>query len=149
MINIILCGGNGTRLWPLSRTLMPKQFLKLFNDKSLFQLTVERNTKVCNSQLIVSNTEQYFLAIDQLEEITTRYPLSATFLNIDIDEDILIKELAELIKKIVGFKGKLYFNTEEDETIVKLTDSNKLNSLEWKYKIELEDNIKNIYKRYL
>jgi mannose-1-phosphate guanylyltransferase len=69
MTNIILCGGNGTRLWPISRTLMPKQFVKLFDDKSLFQLTVERNSKVCDSQFIVSNAEQYFLAIDQLEEL--------------------------------------------------------------------------------
>jgi len=69
MTNIILCGGNGTRLWPISRTLMPKQFVKLFDDKSLFQLTVERNSKVCDSQFIVSNTEQYFLALDQLEEL--------------------------------------------------------------------------------
>ena len=36
MTNIILCGGSGTRLWPISRTLMPKQFVKLFDDKSLF-----------------------------------------------------------------------------------------------------------------
>ena len=68
MKNIILCGGNGTRLWPVSRTLMPKQFVKLFNDQSLFQLTVERNNKLCDSNFIISNTEQYFLAIDQLEE---------------------------------------------------------------------------------
>ena len=69
MTNIILCGGSGTRLWPLSRTLMPKQFVKLFNNKSLFQLTVERNQKVCNKSLTVSNTEQYFLALDQIEEL--------------------------------------------------------------------------------
>ncbi len=69
MTNIILCGGNGTRLWPISRTLMPKQFVKLFDEKSLFQLTVERNSKVCESQFIVSNIEQYFLALDQLEEL--------------------------------------------------------------------------------
>lgn len=48
---------------------MPKQFVKMFDDKSLFQLTVERNSKVCDSQFIVSNTEQYFLALDQLEEL--------------------------------------------------------------------------------
>ena len=70
MTNIILCGGSGTRLWPISRTLMPKQFVKLFNNKSLFQLTVERNSKICDNQLIVSNSEQYFLAMDQLEEIS-------------------------------------------------------------------------------
>ena len=69
MTNIILCGGSGTRLWPISRTLMPKQFVKLFNDKSLFQLTVQRNTKVCQEQFVVSNTEQYFLALNQLEEL--------------------------------------------------------------------------------
>ena len=71
MTNIILCGGSGTRLWPISRTLMPKQFVKLFDDKSLFQLTVERNSKVCSKQFIVSNSEQYFLALDQLEELNT------------------------------------------------------------------------------
>ncbi|MDQ1245046.1 MAG: mannose-phosphate guanylyltransferase [Campylobacterota bacterium] len=71
MTNIILCGGNGTRLWPISRTLMPKQFVKLFDDKSLFQLTVDRNSKVCDKKFIVSNAEQYFLAQDQLEENST------------------------------------------------------------------------------
>ena len=69
MTNIILCGGSGTRLWPISRTLMPKQFVKLFDDKSLFQLTVERNSSLCVEQFIVSNTEQYFLALDQLGEL--------------------------------------------------------------------------------
>ena len=68
-INLILCGGSGTRLWPLSRTLMPKQFVKLFDGKSLFQLTIERNASMCVEQLIVSNSEQYFLALDQLEEL--------------------------------------------------------------------------------
>ena len=68
MTNIILCGGNGTRLWPISRTLMPKQFVKLFNNKSLFQLTLSRNSRVSEKQLIVSNTEQYFLALDQSQE---------------------------------------------------------------------------------
>lgn len=68
MTNLILCGGSGTRLWPISRTLMPKQFVKLFNDESLFQLTVKRNAKTCMKQCIVSNAEQYFLALDQLEE---------------------------------------------------------------------------------
>ena len=69
MINLILCGGSGTRLWPLSRTLMPKQFIKLFDDKSLFQLTVKCNSSICSKQLIVSNTEQYFIASDQLDEL--------------------------------------------------------------------------------
>jgi len=72
LINIILCGGSGTRLWPISRTLMPKQFVKLFDNKSLFQLTIERNSKVSDSRFIILNTEQYFLAVNQLEELKTQ-----------------------------------------------------------------------------
>ena len=70
MTNIILCGGSGTRLWPLSRTLMPKQFVKFFEGESLFQKTVQRNQKVCDAQFIVSNAKQYFLAVDQIEDMS-------------------------------------------------------------------------------
>lgn len=69
MTNLILCGGSGTRLWPLSRALMPKQFVKLFNNQSLFQLTLARNAMMCQEHFIVSNSEQYFLALDQIEEL--------------------------------------------------------------------------------
>jgi mannose-1-phosphate guanylyltransferase len=66
MINLILCGGSGSRLWPISRTLMPKQFARLFDGSSLFQRTVETNAVACQSQYVISNAEQYFLAKDQL-----------------------------------------------------------------------------------
>jgi len=69
MTNIILCGGSGTRLWPISRTLMPKQFVKLFENISLFQMTLQRNLSTCDDHMIVSNAEQYFLAVDQIEEL--------------------------------------------------------------------------------
>jgi mannose-1-phosphate guanylyltransferase len=121
MTNIILCGGSGTRLWPISRTLMPKQFVKLFTketpdghfkDKSLFQLTVERNSKVCDSQFIVSNAEQYFLAIDQLEELNksnnkyllepvgrnTAPAIALACLALDKEEIVLVTPSDHLIK---------------------------------------------------
>lgn len=69
MINVILSGGAGTRLWPISRTKMPKQFVKMFDNESLFQKTYLRNQTLCDRSLIVSNIEQYFLAIDQLEQM--------------------------------------------------------------------------------
>ncbi|MFF2480877.1 mannose-1-phosphate guanylyltransferase/mannose-6-phosphate isomerase [Paenibacillus sp. NPDC058071] len=69
MINLVLCGGNGTRLWPLSRTLYPKQFNKFISNRSLFQETVERNKLLCSDSFIVSNQEQYFLVLDHLEEL--------------------------------------------------------------------------------
>ena len=112
MTNIILCGGSGTRLWPLSRTLMPKQFIKLFQGRSLFQLTVERNAKICKGQYIISNTEQYFLALDQLEELNkpaTRYLLEPIGRNtapaialacfsLDVEELVLITPSDHMIK---------------------------------------------------
>jgi mannose-1-phosphate guanylyltransferase len=69
MINLILCGGSGTRLWPISRTLLPKQFVPLFDGQSLFQKTVLRNQAFCDQFLIVSNQEQYFLALDQMQAL--------------------------------------------------------------------------------
>lgn len=112
MTNIILCGGNGTRLWPISRTLMPKQFVKLFEDRSLFQLTVQRNAKVCDTQFIVSNAEQYFLALDQLEELkktnnkyllepvgrNTAPAIALACLALDRDELVLVTPSDHLIK---------------------------------------------------
>lgn len=69
MINILLSGGSGTRLWPLSRTKLPKQFVRLFDNQSLFQKTLERNSPLCHTTLVVTSTEQYFLAIDQIHEL--------------------------------------------------------------------------------
>ncbi|MDR1911054.1 MAG: mannose-1-phosphate guanylyltransferase/mannose-6-phosphate isomerase [Helicobacteraceae bacterium] len=69
MTAVILCGGSGTRLFPISRELMPKQFASLFEGDSLFQRTVKRNAPLCEKTLIVCNTEHYFLALDQLEAI--------------------------------------------------------------------------------
>ncbi|MCT7550969.1 GDP-L-fucose synthase [Aliarcobacter butzleri] len=73
-----------------------------------------------------------------------------THINIGTGIDISIKELAELIQKIIGFNGELVFNTQKpDGTMVKLTDPSKLHSLGWKHKVELEDGIKTMYNWYL
>lgn len=73
-----------------------------------------------------------------------------THINIGTGIDISIKELAELIKKVIGFEGKLVFNTNKpDGTMIKLTDPSKLHGLGWKHKVELTDGIKTIYQWYL
>ena len=69
MRNVVLAGGSGTRLWPLSRRLMPKQFLQLFDGNSLYQMTLQRNRDICDDVLIITNDEHYFLALDQMHEI--------------------------------------------------------------------------------
>ena len=71
---VILCGGSGTRLWPLSRTGFPKQFLCLTGNQSLFQQAALRLTSLGNSAiqvaapLIVTGEEHRFLASEQLRE---------------------------------------------------------------------------------
>lgn len=119
MTNIILCGGSGTRLWPISRTLMPKQFVKLFGDKSLFQLTVERNSKLCDAQMIVSNTEQYFIAHDQLDEMgisersyllepvgrNTAPAIALACLVLDPEEIVLVTPSDHLIKDEAAYNS--------------------------------------------
>jgi mannose-1-phosphate guanylyltransferase/mannose-6-phosphate isomerase len=80
---VILCGGSGTRLWPLSRAGFPKQFLVLSGTSSLFQQAVERIQAAATSDivigetLVVTNEEHRFLALDQLRELKD---VSATLL---------------------------------------------------------------------
>lgn len=72
---VILCGGSGTRLWPLSRTGFPKQFLVLSGNESLFQQAARRLAALGGdgvalaSPLIVGNEEHRFLTLEQLREI--------------------------------------------------------------------------------
>ena len=129
MTNILLCGGNGTRLWPLSRSLMPKQFVQIFDNESLFQKSIKRNQKLCQKICVVSNTEQYFLAQDQLEsldvskhEITylleplarnTAPAIALACLSLNQDDIVLVTPSDHLIKdeeayaKVAGKAKKL------------------------------------------
>jgi hypothetical protein len=75
IIPVILCGGSGERLWPLSRTGFPKQFLVLSGTTSLFQQAASRlgqlgaaDIKV-GKTLVVTNEEHRFLVLDQLREL--------------------------------------------------------------------------------
>lgn len=68
-------------------------------------------------------------------------------INVGTGEDVTIKELAELIQKIVGFEGDLKWNTDKpDGTPQKLMDVTKLSKLGWNYKISLEEGIKKVYQ---
>jgi mannose-1-phosphate guanylyltransferase/mannose-6-phosphate isomerase len=78
MINVtplILCGGSGTRLWPLSRTGFPKQFLNLLGENSLFQQVASRLSSIGNAEIhvdpsfIVCGEEHRFLVLDQLSKV--------------------------------------------------------------------------------
>ena len=67
----LLCGGAGTRLWPLSRRALPKQFLPLISDKSLLQSTLLRlrGLTELSAPIVVCSNDHRFLVADQLQEI--------------------------------------------------------------------------------
>lgn len=74
---VILCGGSGTRLWPLSRAGFPKQFLSLTGDESLFQQAARRLAGLAGGDaelavappLVVTHEDHRFLALEQLREL--------------------------------------------------------------------------------
>ncbi|MEM2074369.1 MAG: mannose-1-phosphate guanylyltransferase/mannose-6-phosphate isomerase, partial [Nitrososphaeria archaeon] len=123
MINIVLCGGSGTRLWPLSRKLLPKQFVRLFDDRSLYQLTLERNANLCDSFIVVTGKDHYFLAFDQANELdklsdldslkfllepvgrNTAPAIALAAFGVDKEEIIFVTPSDHLIKNINEYKS--------------------------------------------
>ena len=94
-----------------------------------------------------------FLYVDDLAEasIFVMQNKNVTGLtNIGTGEDVTIRELAELVKKITGFTGDLTFNTSKpDGTPRKCMDVSKINALGWKAKTSLEEGISTVYRWYL
>jgi GDP-L-fucose synthase len=91
-----------------------------------------------------------FLHVDDLADacyfIMQKYD-GADWLNIGVGDDVSIKELAELVKEIAGYKGELKFNTDKpDGTPRKLLDVSKLHALGWKAKIELKEGVQKVYQ---
>ena len=121
MTNIILSGGSGTRLWPISRTLMPKQFANLFNSHSLFMMCYERNSSLCEKTLVVSNEQQYFLALDQLESVSARNvkfllepigrntapAIALACLSLEYDEIVFVTPSDHLIRDEIAYKNSV------------------------------------------
>ncbi|WP_164111718.1 MULTISPECIES: mannose-1-phosphate guanylyltransferase [Sphingobacterium] len=62
VVHVLLSGGIGSRLWPLSRKQQPKQYLDLFNGQSLFGLTVQRNAKIADEVIVVGNKDNAHLS---------------------------------------------------------------------------------------
>ena len=69
---VVLCGGSGTRLWPLSRQSLPKQFVPLVGDKSLLRLTLERLAWCGEPALCIASEDHRFLVSDDIERASQR-----------------------------------------------------------------------------
>ncbi len=83
-----------------------------------------------------------------ITQYTTK-EIKNTHINIGTGKDISIKELAEMIRDIIGYKGEFYFNINKpDGTMRKVTDVSKLHSLGWRHKVELNEGIRKVYEWY-
>src|SRR5258705_4531919 len=71
IIPLIMCGGAGTRLWPASREVRPKQFLPLFGPRSTFQDTLLRvsDAALFERPIVITNATYRFMVLEQLAEI--------------------------------------------------------------------------------
>jgi mannose-1-phosphate guanylyltransferase len=100
---------------------MPKQFVKMFDEQSLFQLTLKRNATLCKKQFVVSNIDQYFLSKDQIEELgeydsnyllepfgrNTAPAIALACFDLDYDEIVLITPSDHLIKNHTEYQNVL------------------------------------------
>jgi len=78
VINVVLSGGVGSRLWPLSRKARPKQYIPLFEGKSLFELTVARNQNIVDKTIMVGSVKNVDLAKTFLPEANSETIVEAT-----------------------------------------------------------------------
>ena len=139
---VILCGGSGTRLWPLSRAGFPKQFLVLSGTTSLFQQAVERVNQLgavditVGNTLVVTNEEHRFLALEQLREIE------------GVNATLLLESVGR--NTAVGYQGRIDFDTSKpDGAPRKWMDSSRLNALGWQAKVDLQHGLSVAYQDFV
>lgn len=92
--------------------------------------------------------EQYERLLGSDESISGKF--EPPLVNIGVGEDVTIKELAETVKQVVGFKGEIAFDTSKpDGTLRKLMDNSRLTALGWRESVKLEDGLAAAYEDFL
>jgi len=96
------------------------------------------------------NPMREFLYVDDLADaclFLMREYNGEEWMNVGTGKDLTIKELAQTIQKVTGFKGKIVFDSSKpDGTLRKLMDVSRLEKAGWKYTVELEDGIRQVYE---
>lgn len=113
-------------------------------------VTIWGTGKPLREFLFVDDLAEAILFMMEKVEASDLYNLGITHLNIGSGKDISISDLAALISDIIGYNGKIeYDTTKPDGTPRKLMDVSRINTLGWKYKTELEEGIKKTYDWFL
>ncbi len=101
--------------------------------------------EMADATVFVMETVNFF----DLTNVINGKEIKNTHINIGTGSEISIKDVAHLIKQIVGYQGELWFNTEKpDGTMRKLSDVSKIHSLGWKHKVDMEEGLNRMYIWY-
>lgn len=122
--HVVLTGGVGSRLWPLSRKSQPKQYLDLFEGKSLFELTLERNATIADNIIVVGNIDNSNLTDDVMKKLDTPYTH-------------IVEATPRNTAAAIAFAA---FNSHPDDILI-VTPSDHLIEGEVQYKAALEEAI--------
>jgi len=109
IVPVILSGGSGTRLWPLSRKLYPKQFISLINETTLFQDTIMRLPVEASSPLIICNEEHRFIVAEQLRQINSS------------NEGIILEPIGKNTAPAIAIAAMNLKNKKEDPLLLVLS----------------------------
>ena len=109
IVPVILSGGSGTRLWPLSRKLYPKQFLSLVNETTLFQDTIIRLPDEVTDPLIICNEEHRFIVAEQLRQINSK------------NKGVILEPVGKNTAPAIAIAALHLLNEKEDPTLLVLS----------------------------
>lgn len=113
-------------------------------------VTIWGTGKPLREFLFVDDLAEAILFMMEKVEASDLYNLGISHLNVGSGKDISISDLAALVSNIIGYNGKIeYDTTKPDGTPRKLMDVSRINALGWKYKTELEEGIKKTYDWFL
>jgi len=118
IVPVILSGGSGTRLWPLSRKQYPKQFISFINETTLFQDTIIRLPNIVSSPLIICNEEHRFIVAEQLRQIKSK------------NKGIILEPIGKNTAPAIAIAAMTLLNDKEDPILLVLSadhliDNNK------------------------
>lgn len=118
--NVVLSGGVGSRLWPMSRKSHPKQYLEIFNDRSLFELTIKRNQKITTDLMVIGNKDNECLSQEILNKLNvnclkvteavprnTAAAIAFSAFAVDKDDILIVTPSDHLIQKMDEYEDAI------------------------------------------
>ena len=117
IVPVILSGGSGKRLWPLSRTLFPKQFINLISDTTPFQDTILRLPEDISDPLVICNEEHRFIVAEQLRQIEAN------------NSGIILEPIGKNTAPAIALASLNLFNNNQDPMLLVLSTDLQISNI--------------------